>query len=105
MIFGRKHRFGDLVRRQLELFADEHAGLCEEADELLRRYDAADRDEAEELYGDYLLVVEAGTEALADIRDTFCRTLDESLGERYEDEFNRAAAKRYPAFAVDLPHT
>lgn len=105
MIFGRRSRFGEVVRRQLELFAEEHADLVEEADEMLRRYDAADRDEAEELYGDYLLVVEAATEALADIRDAFGRTLEDDLADRYEDEFNRAAAKRYPPFGVDLPNT
>jgi hypothetical protein len=105
VIFRRRGRFGDVVRRQLELFAEEHADLVEEADEMLRRYDAADRDDAEELYGDYQLVVEAATEALADIRDRYKRTLEEEIGDRYEDEFNRAAAKRYPAFGVDLPNT
>jgi hypothetical protein len=105
VIFGRRGRFGDVIARQLDLFAADHADLVEEADQTLRRYDAADRDDAEELYGDYQLVVEAATEALADIRDAFKRTLDEAAGERYEDEFNRAAAKRYPAFGVDLPNT
>ena len=101
----RRDRFGDVIRRQLDLFADEHADLIEEADEALRAYDAADRDEAEELYGDYQLVVEAATEALADIRDGFRQTLGDDAADRYEDEFNRAAAKRYPAFGVDLPNT
>jgi hypothetical protein len=102
---GRRGRFADLIGRQLELFATEHADLVEETEELLRRYREADRDDAEEAYGDYGLAVEAATEALADIRDRFGRTLDESVAEWYEDEFNRAAAKRYPAFGVDLPNT
>ena len=36
-------------------------------------YNRADRDEAEELYGDYVELVETGTELLADIRDNFAR--------------------------------
>lgn len=104
MIF-RRTRFADVVGRQLDLFATEHADLVDEAAEALAAYEAAGRDDAEELYGDYALVVEAATEALARIRDAFARTLDAGAAERYEDEFNRAAAKRYPAFAVDLPNT
>lgn len=103
MIFGRRRAFSDLAGRQLDLFAEEHADLVEEADELLRRYDDADRDDAEELYGDYQLVVEAAVEALAGIRDTFARTLDEATASAYADAFNRAAAKRYPTFGVHLP--
>ena len=37
----------------------------------VRRYDSADRDEAEEAYGDYVDAVETATEALADMRDRF----------------------------------
>jgi hypothetical protein len=105
VIFGRRARFGEVIRRQLDLFAEHEAELLEEADEMLRRYDAADREDAEELYGDYQLVVEAATEALADIRDRYKRTLEDDVAERYEDEFNRAAAKRHPAYGVDLPNT
>lgn len=101
----RRARFARVIGRQLDLFATEHADLLAEAAEALRAYDAAERDDAEELYADYGLVVEAATEALADIRDGFKHTLDEDAAERYEDEFNRAAAKRYRAFAVDLPNT
>ena len=66
-------------------------------------YNAADRDEAEELYGDYVDALETGTELLADLRDHFARTLDDDdAAERYEREFNRAVAKRLPRFALDL---
>ncbi len=47
-------------------------------------YNRADRDEAEELYGDYVDLVEAGTEVLADLRDTYASTLDEEAAEEYE---------------------
>ncbi len=101
MIFGRR-RFADLIRRQLDLFEREHGDVIEEAEERLELYNRADRDEAEELYGDYVDAVETGTELLADIRDAFKRTLDEGIDEDYEIEFNRAVAKRLPRFALEI---
>ena len=101
MIFGRK-RFADLIQRQLDLFEREHGDVIEEAEERLALYNAAERDEAEELYGDYVDAVETGTELLADIRDAFKRTLDEGIDEEYELEFNRAVAKRMPRFALEI---
>jgi hypothetical protein len=103
VIFRR--RFRDVVARQLDLFAEERAGLLAEAEDAERAYDEAERDDAEEAYGDYLLVVEAGTEALADLRDTYARTLDEETAPEYERTFNRAAAKRFPRFAAELDDT
>jgi len=68
----------------------------------IRGYDAAPRDEAEERYGDYVDLVEEGTEVLADIRDAFKRTLDDDAAERYEEEFNRAVKKRLPRFGLEI---
>jgi hypothetical protein len=65
-------------------------------------YDRADRDEAEERYGDYQDLVETGTELLADLRDNFASTLDERAAERYEAEFNRAVARRLPRFSLEI---
>ena len=45
MIFRR--RFSDVVDRQLELFAREHAELIRDCDDAERAYDRAPRDEAE----------------------------------------------------------
>jgi hypothetical protein len=101
-VIPRRSRFKDVIRRQLALFEQEHAGLirdCEQAEDAYRR---ADRDEAEERYGDYLDLVETGTEVLAGLRDTFARTLDVDAAERYEDEFDRAVLKRMPRFALDI---
>jgi hypothetical protein len=94
--FGRD-RFGELVRRQLDLFAEDEADLLREAEEAERAYDAAERDEAEEAYGDYQLVLEAIVDRLEDLRDTYGRTLDEDAREDYERSFGRAARKRFPA--------
>jgi tRNA G10 N-methylase Trm11 len=95
-------RFADLIRRQLELFEREQAVLIAECEEAERAYDAADRGEAEERYGEYLDLVETGTELLADLRDNFKRTLDEETAEEYEAEFNRAVVKRLPRFALEI---
>ena len=73
-----------------------------EAAERLDAYNRAERDEAEELYGDYVDAVETGTEILADIRDAYARTLEEGIDEQYEREFNRAVAKRLPPFALEI---
>ena len=101
MIF-RRARFAEVIGRQLDLFTREHEDVIEEAAERLRVYNAADRDEAEELYGDYVDAVETGTEILADLRDNFAQSLEESAAERYLAEFNRAVAKRLPEFALEI---
>jgi hypothetical protein len=99
----RRSRFGDLISRQLEVFAEDEArGLLEEVREMKQKYDRADRDEAEEAYGDYVDVVEAATEALADMRDRFKQTLEEEPAEAYEAEFNRAVKKRWPPFGLEI---
>ena len=99
----RRSRFGDVISRQLDVFAEDEArGLLEEVREMKQKYDRADRDEAEEAYGDYVDVVEAATEALADMRDRFKQTLDEDTAETYEAEFNRAVKKRWPPFGLEI---
>ena len=101
----RRSRFGDVISRQLDLFERDHPFVIREAQERLDLYNRADRDEAEELYGDYVDAVETGVEILADLRDTFARTLEEGPDEEYERAFNKAVAKRLPRFALDLENT
>lgn len=101
MIFRRK-RFADVIRRQLDLFERDHADLYAQIAAAERAYDDADRDEAEARYGEYVDLVEEGTETLADIRDSFERTLDEDVAEEYEAAFNRAVKKRLPRFGLEI---
>ena len=101
MRLGRA-RFADLVKRQLDLFEREHGGLIEDCLAAERAYNAAPRDEAEERYGDYVDLVETGTELLADLRDNFAATLDEDADEEYEETFNRAVLKRFRRFALEI---
>jgi hypothetical protein len=95
-------RFVDLVERQLDLFAEDYAGLIRDCEAALRAYDRAAREEAEERYGDYLDLVEAGREALVEVRDAFARTLDPDAAEEYEEVFGRLVRKRFPRFALEL---
>ena len=101
MILGRG-RFRDVIRRQLDLFAQDEDGLIAECDEKEGAYSRAPRDEAEEAYGDYMDAVETATEALADMRDRFARTLDETAAEEYEAAFNRAVRRRWPPFGLEI---
>ena len=98
----RRRRFADVIATQLDLFVQEHADVLRECEEAERAYNTAPRDEAEERYGDYVDVVETGTELLADLRDHFAATLDEETSEAYEDEFNRAVLRRLPRFALEI---
>ena len=92
----RRNRFGDLVRRQLDLFSEDESRLLQEADEAERAYDEAERDEAEEAYGDFQLVLESVAERLEEVRDTYMRTLDDGAAAAYAQAFDRAARKRFP---------
>jgi hypothetical protein len=101
VIFRRPYR--DLIRRQLELFAEERGSLLEEAREALRAYHETNRDEAEERYGDYADVLDRAAAHLAEIRDTYARTLGDPDG--YRVEFERAASRRFPQLGDALRET
>lgn len=95
-------RFVDLVERQIALFTAENAGLIRDTEAALDTYNRAPRDEAEERYGDYLDLVETGTDELVELRDNFAATLDEDSYEEYHDVFNRVVRKRLPRFGLEL---
>ena len=96
----RRSPFTKVIDTQLDLFVRDHPEVIKEAKDRLDAYNRAGRDEAEELYGDYVDAVETGTEILADVRDYYARTLDDP--DRYCIEFNRAVARRMPAFALEI---
>jgi hypothetical protein len=96
----RRPRFAKVIDAQLDLFVRDYPEVIDEAKDRLDAYNRAGRDEAEELYGDYVDAVETGTELLADIRDHYARSLDDP--DLYCLEFNRAVAKRLPAFALEI---
>lgn len=102
MRLGRGRRFRDLVERQLDLFAEDEAELLAEAVEADTAWTGASREETEELYGDYQLVVDAIGERLYDIREGYARTLDDSGAGEYRAVFDRAARRRFPRYTTLL---
>ena len=101
----RRRRFAELVSRQLDLFEREHAGLVADCEAAERAYDRAPRDEAEERYGDYVDLVETGTELLAALRDHYASSLPVESAEEYEEAFDRAVRRRLPRFALEIEET
>lgn len=95
-------RFVELVERQLALFEEENAGLLADVEAALGAYDRAPRDEAEERYGDFLDLVETGTDELVEIREAYAATLDTDAALEYEALFNDLARKRLPRFGLEL---
>ena len=101
MPFGRR-RFEELVERQLGLFGEDNGPLIGDVEAALRAYNEAPGDEAEERYGEFLDLVEAGQDELVEIRETYAQTLDEDAAEEYRDVFNRLVRKRLPRFGLEL---
>jgi hypothetical protein len=97
-VLGRG-RFDDLIRRQLDLFETDEEPLLREAEEADAAWTNAAREEAEELYGDYQLVVDEIAARLLDVRETYAASLDEETADRYRPAFNRAALKRLRPYA------
>jgi hypothetical protein len=98
----RRARFSELIDRQLAIFEREQRGLIEDCIAAERAYNQADRSEAEERYGDYVDLVETGTEVLADLRDNFASTLEEDAADEYERAFNQAVLRRFRRFALEI---
>jgi hypothetical protein len=98
----RRRRFRDVIERQLAFFVEDDSDLLDDVDRAFEKYDRADRDEAEELYGDYQLAIEAATDRLAELRDTYARALEESDAEQYVREFNDAVVDRWRELALTI---
>ena len=98
----RRRRFGELIDLQLRVFAEDHADRLAALGATLAEYRAADRDDAEERYGDYADQVDWAAEELAELRDAYAATMEPDLVEQYEREFSRAVHRAYPAIAVIL---
>jgi hypothetical protein len=94
--------FVDLVERQLALFAAENAGLLTDVEAALGAYNHAPRDEAEERYGDFLDLVETGTDELIELRENYAFTLDPDAAEEYRNVFNDLVRRRLPRFGLEV---
>jgi hypothetical protein len=98
-------RFHDLVSRQLDLFERDETTLLDEAEDADAAWTRAPREETEERFGDYQLVVDAIAERLYEIRETYASSLDDRTADRYRSAFNRAAVKRFRPYAALLLET
>lgn len=93
-------RFGDVIRRQLELFARENRGLLRRVADAEREYRHAPAGEAEERYGEYMDLVEEAEDELLALRDRYAETMAARDRRRYEREFTRAAERMLPTLAA-----
>jgi hypothetical protein len=98
-MFKRK-RFGEVIERQLGFFLEDDADLLQDIAAALAAYNSADKSDAEELYGDYQLTIEAVTDRLAELRDAYARTLEDE--EQYVQEFNLEVVRRWPALSLTI---
>ena len=101
----RRGRFDELVARQLNLFATDESALLEEADEAEAAWVRSGRDEAEESYGDFQLVVDAIADRLLEIREAYAATLDADGADEYRRAFHGAVSRRfrrYGSLVADL---
>jgi len=94
-VIFRRRRFAEAIDRQLDLFAEENGDLLRRCDEAQRAYDAAERDEAQERWSEYLDLVEIATDELEEMRDAFAATLEEEVADEYESAFDKAVRKRF----------
>ena len=95
-------RFVELAARQIDLFASEHDDLLRDCQAALDAYNGAPREDAEELYGDYVDRVDLARDALLEYRDGYAQTLDADAAEEYEAVFNDLTRKRLPSLGLEL---
>jgi hypothetical protein len=95
----RRGRFDELVDRQLHLFSTDESPLLEEADAAEAAWVRAGRDEAEESYGDFQLVVDAIADRLLEVREAYASTLDEDATEEYRRAFHAKVARRFRRYS------
>lgn len=91
----RRGRFDELVRRQLDLLEQEETELLRECDAAEEAWNRAGREEAEEAYGDYQLVVDALADRLLEARESYAGTLAGDAVTDYRAAFDRAARSRF----------
>jgi len=91
----RRGAFDDVVERQLALFASDESALLAEADEAEQAWIRAGREDAEEAYGDYQLVVDAISDGLLELREAYATTLVEDKVDAYRRSFAAGVRRRF----------
>ena len=91
----RRSAFDDVVERQLALFASDESALLAEADEAEEAWIRAGREDAEEAYGDYQLVVDAISDGLLALREAYATTLPDDKVDAYRRSFAAGVRRRF----------
>lgn len=92
-------RFGELIDRQLALFATDYADTLRGIDDARDTYNACDAQEASHAFGDYADRRDWAADDLLALRDAYAETLDADMARRYRREFARVAGRRFPELA------
>jgi hypothetical protein len=95
----RRRPFDDLVEHQLALFAADESALLGEADEAEDAWIRSGRENAEEAYGDYQLVVDAIADRLLELRETYSATLADHNADAYRRAFAAGVKRRFGRYA------
>ena len=101
-MFGRKRQFDELIERQLDIFAVEHADDLREIAEARLRWRRSDVENAEEAFGDEQDRVEWAAEELEKMADAYAMTLDEDAAVAYRAALLKRLRKRFPPIADAL---
>jgi hypothetical protein len=96
----RRRRFAPLVASQLDLFQRENADLIARLRVLLDEYNAAERDEAEEAFGEYMDAHALVAGMLEEMRDHYAASVDDR--DDYVATFNDGVRRRLPVTATEL---
>jgi hypothetical protein len=95
----RRGPFDELVERQLALFASDEAALLAEAAEAEEAWVRSGREDAEEAYGDFQLVVDAIADGLLELRDAYTQTLEDDKAGEYRRAFAAGVKRRFGRYA------
>jgi hypothetical protein len=95
----RRGPFDELVERQLTLFATDETALLAEAADSEEAWIRSGREDAEEAYGDFQLVVDAIADGLLELRDTYAQTLEEDKADEYRRAFAAGVKRRFGRYA------
>jgi len=104
-MLGRGKPFADVIERQLDLFVADESDLLDEAAEAYTAASTASREDSEERYGDYQLVVDAIADRLSAIRDGYASSLEGRSHDEYRRAFDHAATRRLGRYASALAET
>jgi hypothetical protein len=101
-VFRRKRQFDELIERQLDIFAVEHADDLREIAEARLRWRRSDVENAEEAFGDEQDRVEWAAEELEKMADAYALTLDDDAAVAYRTALLMRLRKRFPPIADAL---